>query len=139
MKRTSGTINRFSPDWINSIPRWLARGIWDAIEEGIEGGEHAGTKEKSRRLRNIQLGNLNECNRGRVNMAVNAMDEHNRRRDERIAKTAELQRDHAKRISERLTDIRRHEPTDGASVASEPSISVERGDGGAPSAGEGEQ
>lgn len=53
MKRLTGTVERFSPDWIRMIPRWLARGIWTAIEDGIEGGEHAGTREQKRRRSQI--------------------------------------------------------------------------------------
>lgn len=47
---------RFSPGWIKAIPRWLARGIWDAIEDGISGKEHTNAKANARRKRQIEMG-----------------------------------------------------------------------------------
>lgn len=55
-KTTSNSMERFSPGWIRSIPRWLAKGIWDAIEDAVDGKEHGHAKENERRRRQIERG-----------------------------------------------------------------------------------
>ena len=104
MKRTKGTIERFSPEWIQSIPRSLARGIWDAIEGALEGEDHAGTRERDRRLHNIDRGKLKLTSCGVVTPADNAVDEYDQRCADRAEQTRELQRARAERISERSAD-----------------------------------
>ena len=76
--KTNEHIERFSPEWINAIPRWLARGIWEAIEESVEGGEHAKTTENERRKRQLAGGRLGESSRGTANIDRESMERHNR-------------------------------------------------------------
>ena len=77
------TIERYSPDWIRMIPRWLARGIWDAIEDELDGGEHAGTRERNRRKSQILGGILNDSNRGVVMVLPTAISDSDQRRSDR--------------------------------------------------------
>ena len=129
MKRTKGTVERFGPDWVRMIPRWLARGIWDTIEEGLTGGEHAGTREQQRRRNQIDNGALNECGRGLVHIHDGALVRHEQRRDDRIAKTEELQRDRARAISERIAASRPDEQEHEARADIEGAGSGEGGSG----------
>ena len=63
-------IPRYSAEWINSIPRSLARGIWDLIQDGIdERGEGGGPRRSQsaaneRRVRQIAAGSLQRESRG---------------------------------------------------------------------------
>jgi len=58
-------IERYSPEWINSIPRSLARGIWDTIESGAGGAKPKSRKrEMARRVLQIDRGILKPESRG---------------------------------------------------------------------------
>lgn len=124
MKRLTGTVERFSPDWIRMIPRWLARGIWTAIEDGIEGGEHAGTREQKRRRSQIDRGILRDSNRGATYACDDALIRRDERRRDRAAKVAELQ---SARLEATLT---KHADRDVLSAEDGPDVPVarERGD-----------
>jgi len=99
MKRTEGTVKRFSPDWIRMIPRSLARGIWNTIEEGLGGKEHAKIHESRRRKRQIESGRIGQSGRGVVEITTGALCEHDKRLAERAEQTRELQRARAERVS----------------------------------------
>ena len=70
-------IPRYSPEWINSIPKSLARGIWDTIQRGIEDveGKHtgaaagSGSAESARRRKQIQKSCLRDASRGTVELS----------------------------------------------------------------------
>ena len=70
-------IPRYSPEWINSIPRSLARGIWDLIQRGVKDveGERTGTAagsgsaESARRKRQIEKSCLRDTSRGTVEIS----------------------------------------------------------------------
>jgi hypothetical protein len=55
-----------------SIPRWLARGIWDAIEDGIDGKEHTNARSNERRRKQIERGIIGETNMGTTKIVPNA-------------------------------------------------------------------
>lgn len=96
-------IERFTPGWVNSIPRKLARGIWYAIEEAIDGKEHTHATENARRERQITAGTLGPTSRGNTRIAEGSDDRASVRRDEREtarAATREERRTHNEAIRE---------------------------------------
>jgi hypothetical protein len=52
--------------------RWLARGIWDAIEDGIDGKEHTNARSNERRRKQIERGIIGETNMGTTKIVPNA-------------------------------------------------------------------
>lgn len=74
MKKTPPVIERLSVGWINSIPRKLARGIWDAIEDAIDGKEHTNARSNERRKIQIGNGTLGTGSRGTTQIAQGAAD-----------------------------------------------------------------
>ena len=62
-----GRIEYGSADWVRSIPRWLARAIWDRIDPDKK--THSKKKEISRRVDQMERGRITESNRGTTKTA----------------------------------------------------------------------
>lgn len=103
-------IERFSPEWVLSIPRWLARGIWDAIDEGINGKEVNRATENERRRTQINCGSLKATSRGTTQIKPGAIFASAKRR---LARTKEVERGLEERAA---NNARRREAVTAANI-----------------------
>lgn len=88
-KTKTKIIERFSPQWVMSIPRSLARGIWSAIEDAVDGKEHTHATENERRRGQISTGMLGPTSRGVAPITEGALDAADLRRERREQDRAE--------------------------------------------------
>jgi hypothetical protein len=135
VKRTKGTVERFSPEWIRMIPLKLARGIWGEIEDALEGEEHAETKATRRRKRQIERGIIKpNASTDDHRSELQAADT---RKSEREDARAELRKQRAAAAAQRRLDsdvsdgVSRHREPTGTDLATPGAtdVPVDRGDG----------